>query len=78
MLNINLSLALITVTFLFLSFNLIHSIKYLGDADTSARKEANTLHNVGEYAALGSALTGSDTLSDVGNRLTKLLKKIRN
>ena len=36
-----------------------HHIKSLGDADTIARKAANTLHNVGEYAALGSTLTGS-------------------
>ena len=42
-----------------------HHIKSLGDADTLARKAADTLHNVGEYAALGSALTGSDRLRDI-------------
>ena len=53
-----------------------HHIKSLGDADTLARKAANTLHNVGEYAALGSTLTGSDRLRDVGNGLTKLGESI--
>ena len=55
-----------------------HHIKSLGDADTLARKTANTLHNVGEYAALGSTLTGSDKLRDVGNGLTKLGESIHN
>ena len=55
-----------------------HHIKSLGDADTIARKAANTLHNVGEYAALGSTLTGSDRLRDVGNGLTKLGESIHN
>ena len=49
-----------------------HHIKSLGDADTLARKATSILHNAGEYAALGSALTGSDRLEDVRNGLTKL------
>ena len=54
-----------------------HIIKSLGDADTLARKAANILHNSGEYAALGSALTSSDRLMrNKGNGLTKLGESI--
>jgi len=55
-----------------------HHIKSLADADTLARKAANTLHTSGEYAALGSTLTGSDRLRDMGNGLTKLGESIHN
>ena len=53
-------------------------VKSLGDADTLARKTANTLHHAGEYAALGSTLLGSDRLRDVGNSLTKVGESIHN
>jgi len=53
-------------------------VKSLGDADTLARKTANTLHHAGEYAALGSTLLGSDRLRDVGNSLSKMGESIHN
>jgi len=53
-------------------------VKSIGDADTIARKTANTLHHAGEYAAMGSTLLGSDRLRDVGNSLTKMGQSIHN
>ena len=58
--------------------SLAHHIKFIGDADTIARKTASTLHTAGEYAALGSTLLGSDKLRDVGNGLTKMGQSIHN
>ena len=57
---------------------LAEHVKCIGDADTIARKTAHSLHNAGEYAAMGSTLLGSDRLRDVGNSLTTMGQSIHN
>ena len=56
-------------------------VKSVANADTLARKAANTLHNAGEYAEMGSRLVGgpgSDTLCQAGEYMSNIGSSIHN
>ena len=54
------------------------TVKSVGDADTLARKAANTLGAVGDYAHLGGALTGHQGLHEMGRGFHELGQSIHN
>ena len=54
------------------------TVKSVGDADTLARKAANTFSAMGDYARLGGDLTGHSALQNVGNALHNLGQSIHN
>ena len=56
-------------------------IKSMANADAMARKAANTLHNAGEYAEMGSRLVGGrggDTLHQTGEYMSNMGSSIHN
>jgi len=54
------------------------TVKSVGDADTLARKAANTLTSMGEYAQLGGDLTGHEGMYAAGRGLHNLGQSIHN
>jgi hypothetical protein len=52
--------------------------KTIANSDTLARKTANTLQNLGEYASLASAATGHEGLAAAGKSLSGLGSSIHN
>ena len=54
------------------------TVKSVGDADTLARKAANTFSAVGDYAQLGGVLTGHVGLQRVGEGFHNLGQSIHN
>ena len=54
------------------------TVKSVGDADTLARKAANTIHAVGDYAQLGGALMGHHGLHEMGTGFHELGQSIHN
>ena len=54
------------------------TVKSVGDADTLARKAANTFSAVGDYAQLGGYLTGHAGLQRVGEGFHNLGQSIHN
>lgn len=54
------------------------TVKSVGDADTLARKGANTINTVGDYAHLAGSLLGNERISQVGTGLHDLGQSIHN
>ena len=54
------------------------TVKSVGDADTLARKAANTFSAMGDYAQLGGDLTGHPALQSAGTALHNLGQSIHN
>ena len=54
------------------------TVKSVGDADTLARKAANTFSAMGDYAQLGGDLTGHAALHGAGTALHNLGQSIHN
>ena len=54
------------------------TVKSVSDADTLARKAANTFSAMGDYAQLGGDLTGHSALQSAGTALHNLGQSIHN
>ena len=54
------------------------TVKSVGDADTLARKAANTFSAMGDYAQLGGDLTGHPALHNAGEAFHNLGQSIHN
>ena len=54
------------------------TVKSVGDADTLARKAANTFSTMGDYAQLGGDLTGHSALHHAGDAFHNLGQSIHN
>ena len=54
------------------------TVKSVGDADTLARKAANTFSAMGDYAQLGGDLTGHSALQNAGKSLHNLGQSVHN
>lgn len=55
-----------------------HIPEHLKDLDNFARKAANTMEQVGNFAAVASTEFGHDGLRDAGNKLLKTSTHIQN